>query len=48
MRGWPIWKTSSTAVIETIAPNEMIAWPQPRPASLEGPGQGLGEPFSCW
>ena len=25
-----------------IAPSEMMAWPQPMPAHLEGPGQGIG------
>ena len=47
MRGWPSWNTSSTAVIEMMAPNEMIAWPQPMPATSKARASGSA-PFSCW
>ncbi len=44
MRGWPSWNTSSTAVIETTAPNAMIAWPQPMSRRLEGARERIGRP----
>jgi hypothetical protein len=44
MRGWPIWKTSSTEAMAMMAPKEMIPAAQSYPRSVNAAASGSALP----